>query len=173
MSSYQSYETERLIVRSTTSEDAEFLLTIFNSPKWLQFIGDRNVHTIEEAEKYIEDRITSQYKRLGYGHYIVELKTNGAKIGTCGLYDRPGLDGIDIGFAFLPEYEGKGYAYESAEVVKNAAFNEFSIPELVAITTKDNFASQKLLEKLGLENQGDIQMPGEEEALFFYKMRKP
>ncbi|HAH25695.1 MAG TPA: GNAT family N-acetyltransferase, partial [Prolixibacteraceae bacterium] len=63
--------------------------------------------------------------RLGYGNFTVTRKSDRVKIGICGLFDREGLEGIDIGFAFLPEYERKGYAFESADKLKDKAFDEF------------------------------------------------
>jgi len=87
-------------------------------------------------------------------------------------YDREGLEGVDIGFAFLPEYERKGYAFESANKLKNAAFNEFGLTHINAITTKNNISSQKLLEKLGLKLNGTTKLSNDEEELLLYKIEK-
>ena len=92
-------------------------------------------------------------------------------MGTCGLYDRDGLEGIDIGFAFLPEYEGQGYAFESVQKLKAAATEIFKIPEIKAITTKDNIASQRLLEKLEMKKSGTIVLPNDKEELLVYSLR--
>jgi len=88
------------------------------------------------------------------------------------LYDRPGLPGIDIGFAMLPAFENKGYGFESAHKILDLAFNEFDITEINAITSKENIASQKLLEKLGLSRTGVVTLPGESEELFQYGIKK-
>ena len=169
---YFTYETERLRVRPTSEEDAGFIVELFNTPKWLKFIGDRNVKTLEDAKTYIQNKMLPQLKRLGYSNYTVIRKEDNCKIGSCGLYDREGLEGIDIGFAFLPEYEGKGYAYEASIVLKNAAFSKFEITELRAITVKENISSQKLLERLGLSLEGTTKLPGGEEELLLYSIRK-
>ena len=92
-------------------------------------------------------------------------KEDNAKIGVCGLYDRDGLEGIDIGFALLPNYEKQGYAFEAADKIKIAAFNEFKINLISAITTKANTASQKLLEKLGLKLSGTTTIPNDTEKI--------
>jgi len=113
-----------------------------------------------------------QLENLGYSNYTLIRKIDKVKIGTCGLYDREGLEGIDIGFAFLPEYEKKGYAFEAADKIKDIAFNEFEITMISAITAKDNFSSQKLLEKLGLELTGTTKLPNENEELLVYKIEK-
>ncbi len=164
-------QTERLIIRPTMLEDAEFILALFNSPKWLKNIGDRNVNTVEAAAEYIRTKMLGQLERLGFSNYTVIRKSDGAKMGICGLYDRDGMEGIDLGFAFLPQFEGKGYAFEAAGVVKEAAFNRFQIEELKAITTKENLASQKLLEKIGMKHTGTMTLPGDDEELLVYTMK--
>lgn len=168
---YKQFETERLILKPTSEEDAEFILNLFNSPKWIEFIGDRNIKNIEEASEYIASKMISQLNRLGYSNYTVIRKTDGLKIGTCGLYDREGVEGIDIGFAFLPEFEGKGYAFESSDKLKELAFHEFGLQEISAITTKQNFASQRLLEKLGMSLVDTMTLPNDDEKLLLYKIK--
>ncbi len=165
-----NFETERLILRPTGTEDAAFIFQLLNSPKWLQYIGDRNVKSIEEAELYIQNRMLPQLERLGFSNYMVIRKSDQAKMGTCGLYDREGMEGIDIGFAFLPEFENQGYAYEAASKLLFEAKNSFQIKSLTAFTTKDNFSSQKLLEKLGMKKDGFIHIPNDDEELILYKI---
>ncbi len=127
---------------------------------------------IEDAENYIRIKMLPQLNDLGYSNYSLIRKSDDSKVGTCGLYDRDGLDGIDIGFGLLPEYEGLGFAYESANRLKKAAFEEFEIEEIKAITSKQNISSQRLLEKLGLEMTGTIKLPNEDEELLLYKIQK-
>jgi len=169
---YKSFETKRLILRPTSEQDSEFIFELLNSPKWLKYIGDRNIKTVENAKDYIKEKITPQLERLGYSNYTVIRKQDHQKIGTCGLYDRPGLEGIDIGYAFLPEYENNGFAFESSNRLKEAAFNELGIKTISAITTKENTSSQKLLEKLGLKLTGTTQIPNDNEELLLYKIEK-
>lgn len=169
---YKTFETERLYIRPVGFEDIDFVITLFNTPKWHKYIGDRQVYTAEDAKRYIKDKMMPQLKRLGYGNYTVIKKGDGAKIGTCGLYDREGLEGIDIGFAFLPEYEKQGFAYEASKCLLTAAFDEFAIETVLAITSQDNFSSQKLLEKLGLHPEGLTTLPGSEEEILLYKIER-
>lgn len=171
MLTHKSFETERLILKPTSEEDAEFILTLLNTPKWLKFIGDRNVTTIEKAREYITNKIVPQLERLGYSNYTLVRKADNVKIGTCGLYDREGLEGVDIGFAFLPEYEKQGYAYEAASRLKEAAIHEFGLTEISAITTKENISSQRLLQKLGLILTGTTKLPNSNEELLLYKIK--
>ena len=168
----KSYETERLILRPTQVDDAPFTLELLNTPKWLKNIGDRKVYSIEDAVKYINEKIKPQYERLGYSNYTVIRKTDGVKMGSCGIYDREGLEGVDIGFAFLPDYEKMGYAYEAAQKVMSVGFNEFKIKKIKAITTQENFSSQKLLKKLGLKFVKLIRIPNDEEELMLYEILK-
>ncbi len=170
MPTYTSFETERLILRPTSLEDAAFIFELLNTPQWLQFIGDRNVRSVADAEAYIKSRMMSQLARLGYGNYTVIRKEDGAKLGTCGLYDREGLDGIDIGYAFLPQFAKQGYAYEAASKVKAAASDCFGIQHLCAITAKENTSSQKLLDKLGLQYTKLVKLPDEGTELLYYTL---
>jgi len=172
MNQYKTFETERLLLKPTLEEDASFIFELLNTPKWIQFIGDRNIKNIEEAKAYITIKMLPQLKKLGYSNYTVIKKIDHCKIGTCGLYDRPGIEGIDIGFAFLPEYEKKGYAFESANKLKNVGFNEFGLTTINAITSKTNLSSQKLLGKLGLKLIDTTILPHEKEELLVYQITK-
>ena len=168
-SPYKSFETERLVLKPFEVSDAAFLLTLLNSPKWLQFIGDRNVHTEEEAVDYIKVRMISQLDRLGFGNNLVIRKEDNTPMGACGLYERPGLPMVDIGFAFLPEFEGKGYGYEAASCLMQAGKEVFNLKKVCAIATRENTVSQKLLGKLGLLFVKNILMEGDKEELMYYE----
>lgn len=159
MVTYKNFETERLFIRPTTKEDAEFIFKLLNTPKWIENIGDRNIKSVESAKDYIVTKMQPQLERLGYSNYTLVKKIGSVKIGSCGLYNRQGLEGMDIGFAFLPEYERKGFAFEAAHTIKNAAFNEFGIKAISAITKNNNISSQRLLEKLGFELIGTTKLP--------------
>ncbi|UQD57582.1 GNAT family N-acetyltransferase [Flavobacterium sp. K5-23] len=165
-----TFETERLILKPTTKEDAEFIIDLLNTPKWIEFIGDRNVSTIKDAEDYIETKMTSQMEKLGFGNYTLIRKFDREKIGSCGLYDREGLDGVDIGFALLPKYEKKGYAFEGANKLKEVAISDFKLKEISGITSKKNTASQNLLMKIGLKFERNILLPNETEEILLYKL---
>ncbi len=161
-------ETERLRVRPYVLADAPFTLMLLNTPSWLTFIGDRGVKTIEEAETYIRDNALMSYEQYGLGPYIVELKETGMPIGHCGLHKRPALDDIDIGFAFLPQYAGSGYGYESASALVAYAQNTLGLTRLTGITKPTNNPSIRLLEKLGMHFEKQIMFgTGAAESLLF------
>lgn len=172
MTTYKSFETERLILRPAQLEDAPFILELMNSPKWIKNIGDRKVRSIEDAEGYIKEKMFPQLERLGHGNFILVRKADGIKIGSCGLYDREGLEGLDIGFALLPAYEKKGYGYEGSKKVRDAGFEEFGIEQISAITTTYNIESQKLLEKLGMKFTKMTKIPNDDEELMMYTLKK-
>ena len=160
--------TTRLIVRRMSIADAGFLLTLMNEPSWLRFIGDRGVKTIEDATNYIIQGPVAMYASLGFGLCTVELKDSTCPVGICGLMRRDYLDAADIGFAFLPAYWGKGYAYEAAVAVLNFAKTDLGLERILATTRLDNVPSQKLLEKLGLRFERFIGHPDGDRDLRLY-----
>ncbi|MFB0907452.1 MAG: GNAT family N-acetyltransferase [Spirosomataceae bacterium] len=166
------FQTERLILRQTDISDATFLLELLNSPDWLTYIGDRQVYTQNDGVAYIKKKITPQFERLGYGSYTIIRKEDGAKIGSCGLYDRGGIDGIDIGYALLPQFYKKGFALEAVNEWKNIAFNQFGLKAIHAITNKENLSSQRLLKKMGFSFESFVTLPPETEEIMLFSLRK-
>ena len=162
-------ETERLILQPVKMEDAEFILELYNSPNFIKFIGDRNLRTVEDAETYIKEKFLPHVEKHGFGSYVIVTKSDTKKIGNVGIYVRDGLDAPDIGFSFLPEFERKGYGFEASKKLMEIAFSEFGLKKISAITTKENIASQKLIEKLGLKFQSIVQLPDDPEDLLYYE----
>ena len=161
-------ETDRLILRYLSTADQEFILELLNDPAFLRFIGDRGVRSLEDARKYITNGPMEMYARLGFGLYLVELKDGGIPIGLCGLIKRDGLNDVDIGFAFLPNYRSQGYAYEAAAATMAYGKDVINLQRIVAITSPDNEASGKLLEKLGMRFEKVIRLSeGAEEVKLF------
>lgn len=154
--------TKRLMLRHFDSRDASFIFELMNSPLYIKNIGDRGIKTLAQAEAYLAEVIVSSYQKNGYGLYAVVLKETGNAIGLSGLVRREQLPSADIGFGFLPEFMGKGYAYEASSAVMNYARNELKLEPILAITSKDNIRSQKLLNKLGLFRSELIDWQGEE-----------
>jgi len=158
-------ETERLVLRRLSTDDAEFVLGLLNEPSFLRYIGDRGVRNLEQATQYILNRLVTSYERNGFGLYLVELKESGIPIGISGLVKRDTLPDPDIGFAFLPAYWSKGYAVESAVAVMNHAREVLGLTRIVAITSLDNEASAKLLGKIGLRFERLIKLSEDEEEI--------
>jgi [ribosomal protein S5]-alanine N-acetyltransferase len=152
-------ETERLVLREIDSAaDAEFIFELLNSPKFIEFIGDRGVRSVTDAAYFIDTKYRQSYADHGFGLYTVQRNSDKVAVGICGLVRRDTLPAPDIGFAFLPKYERMGYGFESAAAVINYARDALGLTELLAITTTDNEASGFLLRKLGFLESG--MMPG-------------
>ncbi|RDI45683.1 GNAT family N-acetyltransferase [Falsibacillus pallidus] len=158
-------ETERLILRWLTEEDAGFMLQLLNDTGYIQFIGDRGVRTEEEARNFLLNGPIKMYQEHGIGLYLVEMKEDGDLLGICGLIKRDGLEDIDIGFAFLEQFRGQGYAFEAAEAALAYGKDVKKLKRIVAITTKDNESSTKLLEKIGLRFESFVTLPNDTEEL--------
>ena len=145
-------ETERLNLREMDSAiDAEFIFELLNTPKFLKYIGDRGVRSIEQAREFIEDRYRQSYREHGFGLYTVELKRNNTAVGVCGFVKREHFEFPDVGFALLPDFEGKGYGYESANATLQYGRDKLDFKKVLAITTPDNDVSGRLLGKLGFK----------------------
>ncbi len=160
-------DTNRLLLREFTLEDTLFIVQLLNTPGWLQFIGDRNVKNEAQAIAYLENGPLKSYRDNGYGLYAVIRKQDNLCIGMCGILRRDTLEYPDIGFAFLPEYMGKGYAFEAASVTLEYA-QQLQLPTICAITHPANNASIKLLEKIGLSFINSIRYPQTDETLLLY-----
>lgn len=183
----QILETERLILRELDSAvDAEFVLELLNSPGFIKYIGDRGVRDLGQACDFIENRFRKSYRDNSYGLWAVEVKANieeaaplgggvsacGAT-GICGFVKRVGLPDADIGFAFLPQHERKGYGFESASAVMRFGRETLGFGRVLAITSLDNDGSGRLLEKLGFTFNSLISLPHDNEELKLYVCDPP
>ena len=160
-------ETERLTLKEFSTTDAEFILILLNTPNWLKFIGDKNVHSIEDAKHYLADGPLKSYRENGFGLWLVLLKDSGKPIGICGLLKRDYLENADIGFALLPDYEGLGYGFEMAKATIFYSRNALQLKSVVAITDANNTSSITLLNKLGLHFEKKVNSAEGDEVLLF------
>ena len=161
-------ETERLRVRWLNAGDSAFIFELVNQPSWIQYIGDKGVKTLQDAVRYIESAPVAMYKRAGFGLYMVELREGGEPIGICGLIKRDALEDVDLGFAFLPRFWRKGYAFESATAVMCYGRKVLGLRRIVAILSPDNHRSSRLLEKLGFSYERTVRLQPDDEALKLY-----
>ena len=161
-------ETNRLTLRWVGVGDAEFVLTLLNEPSWFKYIGDRKVRTPEDARGYIERNLVAMYGEYGHGLFLVELKDDSIPIGLCGLIRRATLDDVDLGFAFLPQFWGSGYAFESAAAVMAYARESHGLKRIVAITVHHNHRCINLLKKLGFQFENNLTLEDDDEALELY-----
>lgn len=145
-------ETERLYLRKLTDDDFENLCKI---------LQDKNVmYAYEHAfsNEEVKEWLTRQQKRYvndGFGLWGVILKENNEMIGQCGLtlQDYKDKKVIEIGYLFQKKFWHKGYAIESAKACKEYAFNILNIDEVFSIIRDNNFSSQKVAIKNGMEKR--------------------
>lgn len=163
-------ETERLRLRQLDLDDAAFILVLVNDPSWLRHIGDRGVRTLEHARDYLSAGPLDMYGRHGFGLYAIELQSGEGPLGICGLIKRETLPDVDVGYALLPQYVGRGYALEAARASVDLARERFGLHRLIAITAPDNEVSARLLLKLGMHFERHFSMTPESEVLCLYGM---
>jgi [ribosomal protein S5]-alanine N-acetyltransferase len=163
-------ETERLSVRQFTVDDAEFILSLLNDPSFLRYIGDKKVRSLEDARQYLLTGPIASYERSGFGPCLVKLRESDAPIGMSGLLKREELPDPDIGFAFLPDFCRRGFAFEAATAVMQDASDRLHLERILAITTPDNHASSNLLQRLGFRFDRLIKLsPDREQVKLFTK----
>ena len=163
-------ETERLVLRHLSVDDARFMLELMNEPSYIRFIGDRKIRTLDGAKVSITNGPIASYARNGFGLYLVELKEAGESIGICGLIKRDNLEDVDIGYAFLPKFWLKGYAIESAMAVKNYARDVLGLKRMVGITDPENIGSIRVLEKIGMQFEKMIKLSEDDIDLKLFAM---
>jgi [ribosomal protein S5]-alanine N-acetyltransferase len=171
-SSFHIITTERLALRHFNDEDADFLVELLNSESWLKYIGDRKVADANDAKNYLQ---RSAYKAIashGYAMMRVSLAANDQPIGMCGLFKRDELDLPDLGFALMPQHEGKGYAFEASKAVLDHAHEHMNMKEVYAITNNFNDRSIALLSKLGFKHTEQRYNKEFQEFLEIYKLDK-
>ena len=135
-------ETERLSIRQFELRDAPFIVRLLNDDLFIRYIGDKNVRTQEDAINYLKTGPMASYKKHGFGLNLVCLKESHTPIGMCGLLKRNELDNPDLGYAFLPEYSGKGYAREAAENTLKTVIRTCSLDTVVAVTLPDDLSPE-------------------------------
>jgi RimJ/RimL family protein N-acetyltransferase len=160
-------ETDRLVLREMTADDAGFILDLLNQPSFLRFVGDKGIRTVADAARYIEDGPRATYRKHGYGLNLVVLRESGAAMGICGLVNRDWLDAPDIGFSLLPAYWSLGYAFEAASAVLEESDGVYRLPRILAITNPDNHDSIRLLERLGFAFDRTVRTPEAEELSLY------
>ena len=141
--------------------DAAFLLRLTNDPDWLRFIGDRGVHNEQDAVGYLNRSLLPSFQEHGFGLFVVETLADKSAIGICGLVRRPHLDAPDLGFAFLPDHRGHGYALEAGSAALEDAHTRLGLNRILAITRPDNEASIRVLERLGMRALQRLKGPGD------------
>ena len=163
-------ETDRLFLRQLTADDAEFILDLYNQPSFIKFVGDRGVRTLDDARNFLSKRLIESYERFGFGLYLTLLKDGEIPLGICGLVKRAELKDVDVGFAFLPQFWSKGYAFESASAVLAYSRNTLGLKRIAGITTPDNQGSIRVLEKMGLKFEKMVKLSEDDMELKLFAL---
>jgi RimJ/RimL family protein N-acetyltransferase len=165
-------DTERLRLRTLAAEDAPFYLEVVNTKGFIEFIGDRGIRTVDAARAAIAGGPVAMQATLGPTLYLVERQGDGAPIGMCGLIKRETLADVDIGYAYLPQFGGKGYATEAAAGTLAYA-PTLGIRRLLAITSPGNDASNAVLRKIGMHFQELVHLTPEDTGTLLYSYEFP
>jgi RimJ/RimL family protein N-acetyltransferase len=150
MSEQQPIETERLLLRPFTLDDAEAWLPLISNPDIIRYTGDSPAQSVDEARESLRARPLRDYAVRGFGRLAVIEKESGRLVGFCGFKYVIELGEIDIGYRFLPDCWGKGYATESCAALMAQGRRAHGIRRVVGTVHPDNPASGHVLEKLGL-----------------------
>ncbi|WP_162127762.1 GNAT family N-acetyltransferase [Flavobacterium phycosphaerae] len=150
-------ETERLLLRPFKHSDAEAMFALDSNPKVHLYLGNNPVTAIEQCYGYIES-IRNQYSSNGIGRFVVELKDTQEVIGWAGLKfiteeENNHVNFYDIGYRLQEKHWGNGYAFEAAQAWLKYAFQEMKIPMLYAMAHVDNTGSNRILQKLGMQQK--------------------
>jgi ribosomal-protein-alanine N-acetyltransferase len=166
-------ETPRLRLRLLSLEDAPFILELYSDPDFVRNVGDRGVHSLDDARRYLESGLVASYAKYGFGLYLVELTSLGTPIGLCGLLRRDSHEDVEIGFAMLPGFRGQGYTVEAARAALDLGLNALGLTRIVAIAAPANFASAHILERLGMKYERRVFFTagGGESSLFVLDTR--
>ena len=159
-------QTERTAIRKLSLDDAPFIAELVNSPGWLRYIGNSDIHDIHGAEEYLKNAFMKYHEQPGYGYYLAQTR-NGDPMGICGFLKKPYLEYEDFGFAFLAKYHGQGLGIEVGRAVLDYGVKQFSFKVLDAVTHVDNVPSIALLKKLGFQSIGVIDFPTTEPGRLF------
>lgn len=151
-------QTPRLVLQELADADAAFILELLNTRGFLSHIGDRGVRTLDDARRYIAQGPAASYAANGFGLWKVSLGSDGTPVGMSGLIRREELPFPDLGYAFLPAHEGRGYASEAGAAALDFGFASKGLARILAIVRPGNGASMRVLEKLGMSERGVVQM---------------
>ncbi|MES1216020.1 MAG: GNAT family N-acetyltransferase [Bacteroidota bacterium] len=142
-------ETNRLLLRTFTSEDAPLLYELNSDPEVIRYTGDL-MKDIDHAQQVLEQIILPQYALNNYGRWAVHIKPGLEFIGWCGLKNRPERNEIDLGYRFMKKFWGKGYATEAAFACIKYGFEKLNLGCITGRAMPANIASLKVLEKCGM-----------------------
>lgn len=167
-------ETERLIMRPLEEDDGERLFLLDSNSEVMKYVGVKPLTKLEESAEVVK-MIQKQYTENGVGRLAVIEKESNLLIGWSFLkYLTEEINGIknvyDLGYRFLTEFLGKGYATESAKASLDYGFNVMNLDKICAHAHSENTASNHTLKKLGFEEKGTFEEA--DGTCFWYEITK-
>ena len=160
-------ETERLILREMTMSDTEDMLRLYSDPEVQQYTGEDIITSVEGIHRKIEEKM-DDYEKYGYGRWITILKEDNQFVGWSGLAYLPEFDETDLGYRFLKEFWGRGLATEASRAILAYAFEQLGLEKIIAIAMKENLASIRVMEKVGMHfDKYAPYEPGSEDVAFY------
>ncbi|MBR7794485.1 MAG: GNAT family N-acetyltransferase [Bacillota bacterium] len=151
---FPTLETDRLVLRELTNEDAEGIFACFSNDDLTRFYGQETLKSIEEAEKFVDFFSKNYSEKRGIRWGIERKGTNGI-IGTIGFNAwSPKHKRAEIGYEIHPEQWRKGYISEAVSKVLSYGFDLMGLNRIGAVVFIENDASNKLLEKVGFQKEG-------------------
>jgi len=157
-------ETPRLLLREFDIDDAQSFYDLNLNPNVIKYTGNSAFKDIEEAKEFLNNY--SDYKENGFGRWAVINKATKEFIGWCGLKNDKKTDETDIGFRFFETFWNQGFATESAKACINYGFENLKLKTIIGRAMKENTASIKVLEKIGLQYVKDFNFDGQEGVIF-------
>lgn len=153
-------ETPRLHLRLMQDSDLDDLLKIFGDPKVMASF-DSPPFNREQMKGWLQRNLDHQQAQ-GYGLFSVILKSEGVLIGNCGLeqMDVDGGRATELGYDFQSQYWNQGYATEAAAAVRDYAFGELELPNLISLIRAGNEASRRVSEKIGMRLMEELNLNG-------------
>ena len=164
-------ETERLILREYTEDDAPEFFELNSDPEVMRYVPDKAMESVAQAREILLNHPIADYAKYGFGRWACELKSSGEHVGFCGLKFLPELDEVDLGFRFIPSQWGNGLATESSQAVVRYGFAQLRLNQIIGLAYPDNHASIRVLEKAGM-NFADVVRPYSRPMLR-YTIRRP
>ncbi len=165
-------ETKRLLLRKITLDDKEELFKLHSNSDVQKYTGEPLVESLEEMEQAIKTRI-NDYENYGYGRWATFLKNGMHFVGWAGLAYLPEFDEIDLGYRFSPQYWGMGFATEASQAILTYGFDKLELRQIIAIAMKENKASIKVMEKVGMEfDKFAPYEPGGEDVVWYWCDKK-
>ena len=169
-------ETDRLVLREITPEDAENIFTYLSDKEVMKYYGLAPFQSVDEALDEIAWYQSIRENNTGI-RWGITLKGKGEVIGSCGFLNIVSQHfRSDIGFELSKDYWGQGIAQESIEAVIKYGFEQLNLQRIQALIEPPNEASQKLVERQGFIKEGLLRnyefTSGKFDDLYMYSLLK-